>query len=60
MQLHLGNRKFDIEPRIGEIQNVVLDKTTLNIKTTYKDITYDKEQNLPRLLFKLWDTPAEK
>lgn len=60
MNLHLGSRTFNIEPWIGDIDAVILDKNALIIKTTLKDISYDKEQNLPRLLFKLWNTPAEK
>jgi len=60
MNLHLGNRTFNIEPWVGNIDAVILDQNALIIKTTLKDITYDKEQNLPRLLFKLWNTPVEK
>lgn len=60
MNFHLGKRTFNIEPWVGKIQHVYLNSKELIIETTFKDIVYDKEKELPRLMFKLWRTPTEK
>jgi|GEM_PF-1735362 len=62
MVLHLGNRKFEITPDIGNIQNVTLTEKELIITTTILGftITYDKEKKLPDLLSRLRKTPVGK
>lgn len=60
MNFHLGDRTFNIEPWIGKIQNIKLNSIELIIETTWKNIVYDKDGELPRLMFKLWKTPKGK
>ncbi len=60
MVLSLGNRRFDVDPLIGNIQSISLDAHGLFIGTTLKNITYDKQEKLPDLMFRLWMTPKGK
>ncbi len=60
MTFCLGNRRFTIEPIAGKIQKVVLNTTALVIITTLIDLEYDKEEKLPDLFFRLWNTSVWK
>lgn len=61
MVLILWNRNFDISPDICNIKNIYLTTEELVIETTlFFDITYDKQEKLPDLLFRLWKTPKGK
>lgn len=58
--LILGWRKFLIEPLIGKIQTMKLTNEALELETTYLDKKYSREQKLPELCFRLWNTPKGK
>ncbi|AHB41238.1 hypothetical protein P148_SR1C00001G0443 [candidate division SR1 bacterium RAAC1_SR1_1] len=58
--LILGGRKFFIEPLIGKIQTMKLTNEALELETTYLDKKYSREQKLPELCYRLWNTPKGK
>lgn len=61
MMFYLGNRKFSITPILWKIKNIYLTTEALVIETSILiDITYNKENKLPDLMFRLWMTPPGK
>lgn len=62
MVLSLGNRHFEITPTVGKIQKVYLTEEVFIIQTNIFGLTfvYDKESQLPNLLFRFWNTSPEK
>ena len=61
MVFTIGNRKFDISPDLCNIKDIYLTSDALVIETTLLfDISYDKEEKLPDLMYRLWNTPNGK
>jgi len=53
MVFQLGERYFSIKPWLWKIEEVILTKESLIIETTFKNLTYDKQERVPRQMYDL-------
>ena len=56
----LWSRSFTFSPSLGKITGLELTDTELILKTTFKNVKYNRHERLPALLRKLWNTPRGK